>query len=84
MKDPLIAQAHHLKPIVQIGKDGLSDGLIDMISHELKERELIKVKFLKNAEVDDKKEFAQEVAQKTQSRVVQVIGHTIVLYKKRE
>ena len=84
MKDPLIAKAHALKPVMQIGKNGITQGVIDQLEHELDERELVKIKFLKSGLTDDKKVLAQELATKTQAKVVQVIGHTIILFRQKK
>ena len=76
----LRSQAHHLQPIFQIGKGGVNDAMNTQIAEALEKRELIKVSLLQNTdEVAD--EAALEIAQATNSEVVQVIGRVIVLYK---
>ncbi|PIE73387.1 MAG: ribosome assembly RNA-binding protein YhbY [Deltaproteobacteria bacterium] len=72
--------AHPLKPIVLVGKEGLSPSLVKMTLQELQLRELIKIKLGQNCGVD-KKQAALELAEKTDSSLVQLIGKTIVLYK---
>lgn len=72
--------AHPLNALVQVGKEGLSPGLITNTNQELKHHELIKVKLGQNCGLD-KNEAAEEIAQKTGSTLVQLIGKTIVLYK---
>jgi RNA-binding protein len=72
--------AHPLNPLVQVGKEGLSAGLISMTNQELKHHELIKVKLGQNSGLD-KHEAAAEIAVKTESTLVQLIGKTFVLYK---
>jgi RNA-binding protein len=74
--------AQNERAILQIGKDGLSDTLIQTLNDALKARELVKVSVLKTGPVDDMKETAFDLAMHTKSEVVQIIGHTIVLYKK--
>jgi len=69
-----------IEPIYQIGKSSLTTEIIDGIREALDARELIKVSVLKNC-VDDPREIAQVVAERTRSQVVQVIGKKIVLYK---
>ncbi len=76
----LKAIAQGLEPITQIGKGGISDNLIETVSLALAKRELVKISVLQNAE-DDAKSLAVELAEKTQSQVVCVIGKKIVLYK---
>lgn len=76
----LRSQAHHLQPIFQIGKGGVNEAMNTQIAEALEKRELIKVSLLQNTdEVAD--EAALEIAQATNSEVVQVIGRIIVLYK---
>jgi RNA-binding protein len=72
--------AHHLKPIFQIGKGGINENLIKQVNEALEKRELIKVSILQNA-IEDKEELANELADRTNSELVQLIGSTIVLYK---
>ena len=72
--------AHPLSPSVQIGKDGLSEGLLESIRTALAHHELIKVKISNNSGLE-KKEAAQSIPQKTGSSLVQLIGKTLILYK---
>ena len=73
-------KAHNLEAIVRIGKDGLNQNIIQSILDAIESRELIKVKILQNCE-EDKDEVAKILSERTSSELVQVIGHTIVLYK---
>lgn len=72
--------AMNLDPVFQIGKDSLSPELTQGIREVLEKRELIKIHVLKNC-IDDKKELAQTLADRTGSIVVQVIGSMIVLFR---
>ncbi|HHU20086.1 MAG TPA: ribosome assembly RNA-binding protein YhbY [Bacilli bacterium] len=76
----LRAKAHHLKPIFQVGKDGVNDNMLIQVSEALEKRELIKVTVLQNC-LDDKDDVATELVAGTDAELVQVIGATIVLYK---
>ncbi len=76
----LRALATEEKTIFQIGKDGLSDNLIEQVDHAIDARELIKISVLKNSSVDIK-ETGFDLARFTNSELVQVIGRTIVLYR---
>ena len=73
-------QANTLEPIFQIGKNSLTPENTKAIAEALEARELIKVSVLQNC-MDDPKEIASLVAERTRSQVVQVIGKKIVLYK---
>ncbi len=72
--------ASSLDPIFQVGKSSLTPQVTEAIGEAFNTRELIKVAVLKNC-MDDPKEVAEMVAQRTHSQVVQVIGKKIVLYK---
>ncbi|KOS67945.1 RNA-binding protein [Lysinibacillus contaminans] len=76
----LRAEAHHLTPIFQVGKGGVSDEMTKQIREALEVRELIKVRILDNCE-DDKQEVAEALAKGTRAELVQLIGLTVVLYK---
>ena len=67
-------------PIFQIGKASLTPELTDAVGEALDKRELVKISVLQNC-MDDPKEMAQILADRTHSEVVQVIGKKIVLYK---
>ena len=69
------------QPIFQIGKGGINDNLIKQLSDALEARELIKIRILNNSD-DDAKGFAPELAELTNSELIQVIGHNVVLYRK--
>ncbi len=68
------------EPIFQIGKSSLTPELTDAVCEALDKRELVKISVLQNC-MDDPKEMAQILADRTHSEVVQVIGKKIVLYK---
>ena len=69
-----------MEPIFQIGKSSLTPENTQAISEALAARELIKISVLNNC-MDDPKELAQMVAERTHAQVVQVIGKKIVLYR---
>ncbi len=67
--------------IFQIGKEALSDNLIDTVDKALEARELIKIRILKTAP-EDTKELAFDLAMNTRSEIVQIIGRTLILYRR--
>ena len=75
----LKARAQNMKASIQIGKDGLTDGQLERINHELAHHELIKVKF--NDHKAQKTELSQEITTRTGATQVDLIGNTLVLYK---
>ena len=72
--------ANNIDTILHIGKDGIGDNLIRQADDALEARELIKGKVLENCMLTSR-EAAEELAQKTRSDVVQVIGTKFVLYR---
>lgn len=74
--------AHHLKPCVQIGGNGITSALVKKTADELENHELIKVKIGEGPM--KAKEAAPILAEQTSAAVVQVIGKTIVLYLPRK
>lgn len=73
-------EAHHLRPIFQVGKAGVGEQLVQQIKDALEKRELIKVTVLQNC-LEDKHVIADELATRAEAQLVQVIGRNIVLYK---
>lgn len=71
--------AHDLKPVAQIGKNGVTDQTIESIDQVLTTQELIKVKF--NDYQDEKQELSEEIAERTRSALVYVIGNTAIFYR---
>jgi RNA-binding protein len=78
----LRALAHHLDPVVQVGKGGVTKTVVTAISKALHDHELIKVKVLSEAPVD-RKIAAGQIASQAVADVVQVIGRIVILYKPR-
>ena len=70
-----------MDPIFQIGKGGINDNLIQQVLDALRKRELIKLRVLDNS-MYTAREAAEEIAAKTKSEVVQVIGSKFVLWKR--
>ena len=62
---------------------GECEGKIEAISETFNNKELVKLNVLKNC-LDDPKEIAQVIGERTRSQVVQVIGRKIVLYKENK
>jgi RNA-binding protein len=80
-KSYLRSLAQTERPLFQIGKESITENLINTVDAALRKRELVKVSVLKNAP-DDIKEAAFDLARLTGSELVQVIGRNIVLYRR--
>jgi RNA-binding protein len=70
--------AHNKNPVVQVGQSGITTAVTDAVDQALSDHELIKVRLYRP---DDKKSMAAELAEKTQSAVCGLVGHTVILYR---
>lgn len=69
-------------PTVWVGKEGITTQIIIEIKKQLDSREIIKIKIQKNALKDQEtKNIAIKISQQTESELVEVRGHTFILYK---
>jgi RNA-binding protein len=68
----------HLKPTVWIGKRGISGVIIEEIRRQLKDRKIVKVRWLRNTEVDP-----EAIASSAGAELVEVRGRTLVLAERR-
>ena len=75
--------ANKIDAIFQIGKNGINDNLIKQLDDALEARELIKITTLETAP-DSAKNLSFEIAEKTNSIVIQVIGNKITLFRQKE
>ena len=75
----LRSQAHHLEPVVLIGKHGISEGTIKSIDRVLEARELIKIKFREFK--DEKLSISEKITELTNAHIVGVIGHTVIIFR---
>mgnify|MGYP002771102418 CR=1 FL=1 len=70
-----------MDPIMQLGKGSVTPENTAAVDEALAARELIKINVLQNC-LDDPRQMAEVLAERTHSQVVQVIGRKIVLYRK--
>ncbi len=71
--------AHHLKPVVQVGKQGVIENLITSVSQALDAHELIKVKFVDHKQ--EREELSREIANRTESELAGLVGNIAILYR---
>ena len=78
----LKAEASSIKPILNIGKNGITDAVVEEIKKQVKAYRLVKIKMLKTTpEGEDVKEAAQKLAEVTGTTLIEVRGSTVVLYR---
>lgn len=77
----LRALGHHLSPVVQVGQNGVTEGVIGAVKQALEDHELVKVKIGDGPE--DRHDAADHLARETRSEIAQILGKTVLLFKKR-
>ena len=75
-------EAHNLKPVIIIGKNGVTSEIISAVDAALTDHELIKVKFLDFKE--DRKALSSSLSVSVKAFVISVIGNTAILYRELE
>lgn len=75
--------AHHLDPVVTVGKEGVTDAVLTKLNVELELHELLKVKITQNAP-ESVKDTAVVLGERSGAAVAQTIGRTAVLYRRRK
>ena len=76
----LRSQAHGMRPLFQVGKEGLTANWLKQVEDAIEKRELLKINVLQNAIVEDE-EVIEYIEDNSQIQVVQKIGHVLVLFK---
>lgn len=80
-KRALKSRAQLIKPLLKIGRDGLSPAFIKATDDALAHHELVKVKFDEFKE--EKKELGAALAEKTSANIIMQVGHVIVLFRRK-
>lgn len=81
-KKYLKSQANTLKPVVQIGKSGVTSKSIENISQALDTHELLKIKFI--AFKEEKSDFLDMILDGSRAQFVSLIGHILTIYREHE
>lgn len=85
MKRRIKSELSREKPTVWVGKRQVSKELIKEVEKQLEKREAVKIKILKSAIGEGEvSEIASTIAKQTEAALVEVRGHTFVLYKRRQ
>lgn len=75
------AAAQRMKPILHIGKAGLTPEFLQSVEQAFQSHELIKIKFADHKE--EKHDLAPQLAEKTNSHLITLLGNVVVLYRKK-
>jgi RNA-binding protein len=81
LRRALRAAGHHLAPVVQVGKEGVTPAVIRAVDRVLLDHELVKVK-VGTESPEDRFEAAERLGAEAGAAVAQVLGRTLLLYKK--
>ena len=77
----LRALGHHLDPVVQLGKQGLTESVVEAVTVALERHELVKVR-LGTECPDDRTDVGARLAPAVQAELAQTLGRTLLLYRK--
>lgn len=81
LRKALRAAGHHLQPIVQVGKEGLTERVLTQLSEALDHHELVKVK-VGTESPEDRFEVADRIREEGNAQVAQVLGRTSLAYRR--
>lgn len=82
-KRQLRALGHHLSVVVQVGSDGVTEGVIGAVSQALQDHELIKVK-IADEDREGRARAVQQLSEGSHSEAAQTLGRTVLLFKQRK
>jgi len=73
------------RPTIRVGKEGATRKVVDEVSRQLENREIVKVRILKTAlKEKSAKYLASKISEQTDSTLIDLRGHTFILYKPRK
>ena len=76
----LKSKSHDMKPLIQIGKNGINEGFLTQLDQLLEDHELVKINILQNAP-EEGKDYKEEILEKTGAEFVQLIGKKLTIYR---
>jgi RNA-binding protein len=81
LRKALRAAGHHLSPIVQVGKEGVTDAVLRQLDDQLAAHELVKVK-IGTESPEDRFEAAGRLGEAAGAQVAQILGRTVLVYRR--
>ena len=67
---------------VQVGKSGITEGVLEEIREQIERRKVVKIKFMKNTDREDFRAKAEELAREVNADLVEIRGFTVTLKKR--
>ena len=74
--------AHPLRPVVIVGRQGITDALLKSVEQALSDHELIKIKFNEFKEKNQKTDLIAQIEEATGCRLAGMIGHTAICFRR--
>lgn len=74
--------AHSIKPVVQVGKNGLSDPLVQEVDRALASHELLKIKVA--GDRDERDQVGSALAERLQAEIAGTIGGVVILFRRQD
>ncbi len=81
LRKALRAAGHHLSPVVQVGKDGVTDAVLRQLDEQLAAHELVKVR-VGTESPEDRFGAAERLGEAAGAQIAQVLGRTVLVYRK--
>ena len=75
----LKSRSQKLNPVIHVGHDGITDALLAALDQALADHGLVKVRFTDHK--SERKQLAADLATRTNSRQILLVGHTVTLYR---
>ena len=81
LRRTLRAAGHHLSPVVQVGKEGVTTAVVQQLDEALRAHELVKVK-VGTESPEDRFEAAERMGQEAGAQLAQILGRTVLVYRR--
>ena len=75
----LKARSQKLKPVIHVGHEGVTEAVVAALDQALSDHGLVKVRFTDHK--SERKQLAADLATRTSSRPILLVGHTVTLYR---
>jgi RNA-binding protein len=81
LRKALRAAGHHLSPVVQVGKEGVSAAVLAQLDEQLAVHELVKVR-IGTESPEDRFEAAERLGAAAGAQIAQILGRTVLVYRR--
>ena len=81
LRRALRAAGHHLSPVVQVGKEGVTPAVVEQLHGALAAHELVKVK-IGTESPEDRFEAAERLGHDAEAQIAQILGRTLLAYRR--